>query len=241
MEGTMGLEREYLDYIQECVDATTDGLAGKHMLELGNQSITNEQIPEPTGKAYFKNRGVQHTSFDLNGRDGARRVDLSEPIRKSKWLNAFDIVTNAGTSEHVEPFETQYTCFMNIHDCLKQKGIAIHIVPDAIELEERGYWKDHCNNYYTHDFFARLAELNGYTLVSSKVINGNRCACVQKNTDAPFTGEKEALLDKIVRKEGGMIYSGINDDPRFRVFKRFYSRLPDPMRPVRWICERLSA
>lgn len=237
----MGLEPDYLDYIQECVVATMDDFTDKRMLELGNQLINAEQIQERTGKTYYRNRGVLHTSFDLNGKDGAIRVDLSKPIGKKKWLNAFDIVTNSGTSEHVEPFETQYECFKNIHNCLKIGGIAIHIVPDAIELEERGLWKGHCNNYYTHEFFALLAELNGYQLISSKVINGTRCACLQKVTDSPFTSEKEELLAAITRKEGGIVYLGINDDPKFRLFTGIYARVLDVAGPVRRLCAKLFA
>lgn len=231
----MGLQPSYLDYIQECVNATIGDLAGKYMLELGDQAIKNEGIPELTGKKYYQNRGVLHTSFDLNGREGAIRVDLSEPICNEEWLNAFDIVTNAGTTEHVEPFESQYVCFLNVHNCLKQGGVAIHILPDAVELEERGAWRDHCNYYFTHDFFALLAELNGYTLVSSKVINGSRCVCLQKNSDTPFTAEKETLLAAIVRNEecGTTVYLGINDNPRFRPLKRMYISFRDIGRPVR--------
>ncbi len=99
----MGLVIDYLEYIQECANATIGNLAGKRMLELGDQTIDTDQIPESTGKEYYENRGVLHTSFDLNGNHGALRVDLSKPIRNPDWLGAFDIITNSGTSEHVEP------------------------------------------------------------------------------------------------------------------------------------------
>ncbi|HSR56104.1 MAG TPA: hypothetical protein VLN73_07665, partial [Alphaproteobacteria bacterium] len=133
--------------------------------------------------------------------------------------------TNSGTTEHVEPFEAQYTCFMNIHDCLKTGGISIHLVPDLDELEQRGWWKNHSNNYYTHAFFAGLAELNGYTLVSSKVINGLRSACLRKNSDAPFTEDREAVLEHIGRRTGGVVYSGINTHPLLSPFMSLYRRL----------------
>ena len=225
----MGLTRSYLDYIEECVDEALGDLAGKRMLELGDQIIgKSEPISESTGKEYFENRGVFHTSFDLNGKHGALRVDLSKPIRNSEWLGTFDIVTNAGTSEHVEPFRSQYECFMNIQNCLRQGGIAVHLVPDIVELEQRGRWKNHCNYYYSHEFFALLTELNGYDLLSSKVINGLRCVCLRKDAEGPFTPDRDALLAAIARKAGGKVYPAINDNPMIRPFRRVL----DKTRPI---------
>lgn len=221
----MALQPAYLDYIQTCVDRTFGGLAGRRMLELGDQVVKADGIPETTGKEYYENRGVDHVSFDLNGRHGALAVDLARPIADPQWHDAFDIVTNSGTTEHVEPFEAQHTCFMNIHDCLKTGGISVHLVPDLDELEQRGRWKNHCNNYYTHGFFETLAALNGYTLVSSEVINGLRCACLRKESDAPFTEDREAVLAGIGRRSGGVVYSGINTHPLISPFARLYRRI----------------
>jgi hypothetical protein len=118
-EAIMGLQPSYIDYITQCVASELGNLAGLRMLELGDQTIGADSIPDTTGKTYFENRGVQHTSFDLNAKHGALPVDLAQLIDDPQWLDAFDIVTNSGTSEHVEPLEAQYYCFKNIHDCLK--------------------------------------------------------------------------------------------------------------------------
>jgi hypothetical protein len=229
----MGLNPTYLDFIQKCVDSTLGELSGKRMLELGDQVIRGSLGPERTGKEYFENRGVLHTSFDMNGEHGALKVDLSKPITNPEWLNAFDIVTNAGTSEHVEPHSTQYICFMNIHNCLKAGGIAVHLIPDIFELENSGHWKNHCNNYYSHEFFVLLAKLNGYSLFTSTTIGGLRCVGLQKNTDAPFTSDRDAVLAAIVRKEGGIVYHGIEGNALTRPFGRMVQRLIDTTRPLR--------
>ena len=182
------------------------------MLELGDQVIVNtdrspfDHIAENTGKEYFENRGVHHTSVDLNGLHGAVQADLSKPILITDWRGAFDIITNAGTSEHVSPFEGQYQCFKNIHDCLKKAGIAVHLVPDIDELKQHGHWRNHCNFYYSHNFFVLLAELNGYTLLLSQVNNGRQCVCLRKNTDAPFTQDKETLLAAIAHREYSLMW-----------------------------------
>lgn len=203
----MGFNLRFLRYVGECVTVALGDLAGQRMLELGDQVIDEtENLLEATGKEYFENRGVRHVSLDLNGLHGALKVDLAKPIENPDWLGAFDIVTNSGTSEHIEPFEAQYECFRNIHNCLRRGGIAVHLVPDVVELEERGFWKGHCNYYYSHDFFAGLAGMSGCDLLSSKVMKGLRCACLRKGRDIPFTSDRDAFLDGIARKEGGFQY-----------------------------------
>jgi|SRR5450759_2240674 len=200
----MGLNLAYLDFIQECVESTIGELSGKRMLELGNQ-VCDESIPEKTGKEYYMNRGVEHISVDFNGMDGALRMDLSKPDAFSSWHGSFDIVTNCGTSEHVEPKEAQYACFMIVHDCLRVGGISIHIVPGIDELKNEGCWKSHCRNYYSRDFFKMLATNNDYKLVCFEIINGFLSVCLQKQYDKPFMEEEEELLKYISRTRRGFI------------------------------------
>src|ERR1039457_6617826 len=93
---------------------------------------------------------------------------------------------------------------MNIHNCMKRGGIAVHLVPDVTELDERGWWKGHCNYYYSHDFFEALSKMNGSTLLSSFVLNGLRYACMRKDEDIPFTSNKDAILSRIaIRRQYG--------------------------------------
>lgn len=127
------------------------------MLELGNIKIDSPE--RPTAKKYFTDLGIQHTSFDINGQDGAIPVDLSQPVDPS-YYQQFDIVTNFGTSEHISD---QFTVFENIHDCCVDGGFMVHSIP----LE--GYWKDHCPYHYKKGFPEELARLNNYEIVHSKI------------------------------------------------------------------------
>jgi len=195
----VGLNKIYLDYIEECIRIGIGELCGKKMLELGNQRMSDNNMPEKTGKEYFNNRGVIHTSVDLNGLDGALVIDLSKPL-PVLWLKHFDIITNSGATEHVEPFKAQYTCFMNIHNCLKVGGIAVHLLPDINELNNKGCWKYHCNNYYSEDFVKMLAKNNSYRLISSKNIAGLICFCLQKEKDILFMKNHKEFLSHITRK-----------------------------------------
>jgi SAM-dependent methyltransferase len=207
----MALNRVYLDYMSECTTRTVGDLHGKTMLELGDQAVTDETISEKTGKEYFENRGVTHISVDLNGQHGALRINLAKPIKNPKWQNYFDIITNSGTLEHVEPRRAQYTCFKNVHDCLKVGGIAIHLLPDIDALEKESLWEKHCNNYYSRDFVKMLVENNNYELISLRIIKGQVCPCFRKKMDVPFMKDRKKFLRYITRKKGGVVYRGIND------------------------------
>lgn len=210
----MGLSSDLLSYIDRGVEQTLGSLRGRRLLELGNQRIIDPEIRERTGKEYYERRGVQHTSFDLNGRDGAIRVDLSRRSTNPRWHHGFDVVTNPGTTEHVEPYEAQYECFWNIHDWLEPGGICIHIVPDVHQLDAHGAWAGHCGNYYSREFFEMLAESNGYALANPQIIRGMICVCLRKERDVPFMDDRHKLLSQIARRGGGKVYKGINDGAR---------------------------
>jgi len=207
----MGLRQVYLEYINKCINDTFGEIHGKRILELGNQEIIGNFLCQKTGKEYFEDRGVEHVSVDLNGLDGALLLDLTKPEQFAKWHNYFDIITNSGTTEHIEPKNAQYECFSIIHNCLKAGGIAIHLVPDINELDSRGCWKNHCNNYYSCDFFKMLAAENNYNLMTLELTNGLICACLQKQFDKPFMKDRAKFLKHISRRTGGIIYAGIND------------------------------
>jgi hypothetical protein len=121
----------------------------------------------------------EYISIDLHDVAGVTKFDLSVVN-----INAFncDIITNLGTSEHVEFEEGQYNCWYNIHNWLNEGGIMIH------ELPELGSWKNHCRYYVTDDFFKNL-EKYGYRIIDllkNRDSNGNLTWCVlkkEKNLD----------------------------------------------------------
>ena len=127
----MGYKTPYLRWMNEHIGQVYDSVDGLKMLELGNQVIRpDKQIREPTGKLYFTNLGYEHTSVDLNGLDGALIKDLSKLEDFAEYKEYFDVITNAGTIEHVEPFEKQHTAFLNVHN-------SVHSVTPRINALER--------------------------------------------------------------------------------------------------------
>ena len=105
----MGLVTSYLRFIESSIEQVFGGtVSGLRMLELGDQVILDPNIAEETGKAYFTNRGLEHVSVDINGLHGAIVRDLTRPEQFQDWHGSYDVLTNAGTTEHVEPIESQY-------------------------------------------------------------------------------------------------------------------------------------
>jgi hypothetical protein len=182
------------------------------MLELGNQRMHDRAIPERTGKEYFLSQGVaEHVSIDLNGRDGSLPIDLAVVHTDPAWRGRFDVVTNFGTSQHVEPRRAQYPCFVNIHNWLRPGGIAIHVVPEIGALERAGLNAGLANNYYSASFFEMLASQNRYTLAYMQMVpDGHIVVCLQKTDDRPFMADRRLLLRHVARRRGGKIYPGIN-------------------------------
>jgi len=112
------------------------------MLELGNKKTHNV-----AWKPYFEALGIRHVSVDLNGLDGALNLDLQEPL----GLGRFDMVTNFGTTEHVEH---QEPVWRNIHEACEQVFVSSTPKP--------GHWAEHGRYYPTNEFYLRFAELNGF-------------------------------------------------------------------------------
>ena len=150
----------YEYYVKDFAAKNNKLLSEIKMLELGNQTFQDSnliaQLNLPaTVKEYWKKKGVKHTSIDLNGKDGAVILDLSKPLPEN-FFNAFDIVTNCGTSEHVD---NQFECWRNIHNSLKVNGYLLSANP-----EKNKYNRNHCNWFYDMNFFEVFADRLNYTV-----------------------------------------------------------------------------
>jgi len=147
-------------------------LVGKRMLELGNK-----KNPDGVYKIYFESIGIDHTSIDWNGEDGALKLDLRQPID----MEPFDMVTNIGTTEHVQD---QEAVWRNIHNLTKVGGVIASLTP------MEGDWWWHGEWYPRSEFFDQFAELNGYRVdylgIGRQAPNRNICARLTKLEHKPF-------------------------------------------------------
>ena len=193
----MGLRLSYIDFINTAIERVYGlNISGLKMLELGDQVVKKKSgLSERTGKEYFTNLGYNHISVDLNGKRGSLIKDLTKPSDFSEWPAYFDILTNSGTTEHVEPFESQYDCFKILHDCVKIGGLLIHLIPDIKPLEQ-GHFANHCNYYYSEKFFNDLSLNCNYTILENTIMDNLRCVALVKNSN-DFWQDKDSFLKNI--------------------------------------------
>lgn len=181
--------------------------SGLVMCELGNQwFFCGKGTVSQSAKVAYEGRGAQHTSIDINGRDGALPLDLDLPVPKD-LENKFELITNYGTTEHVN---NQYSVFKNIHVMGKPGCVMIHGVPFV------GNWHKHGRYYYSRPFFKGLANLCGYTLIDLGVVKvarykfpHNLLACVlRKEKATPFISAKKfSSIDGLV-DSGNLVNTG---------------------------------
>jgi SAM-dependent methyltransferase len=198
----MAIAYDTIKFLEDSVEEL-DKTNQINMLELGDQimspSMGKKYINSgyKTGKEYFtKFYKMNHISVDLNGNNGSLIKDLRNEDDFSDWEKYFDIITNFGTTEHVDPVEDQWHTFKIIHQSLKKNGIFYSVVPsfdyetNKIHPTQSG----HCNNYYCLEFFENLAEKCKYKILYKDVIRGMCCVSMLKLEDNNFLIDCDDLI-----------------------------------------------
>ena len=190
----MGIKTETLGFIHQSLFAIDHSLQfmGKYMVELGDQKLNERVALSISGervwaKDYFEAMGFHHYCIDLHGMNGSFAVDLSEPITDRFWRShKFDVLTNLGTSEHVND---QRECWTNIDMLVKKGGAFIHVVPESGQLP------NHSQFYYTDQFFKCLATLNNYHILFNTCLQtvGCRAVCMVKMGNGQFVWSATGL------------------------------------------------
>ncbi|MEK6873888.1 MAG: hypothetical protein AABW91_03510 [Nanoarchaeota archaeon] len=152
----MGITKKVQEFEREMLRKRNLSYKGLVLLEFGNQWI--KKINKPAKKWYFE-RGVDHTSVDINGKDGSLKINLDKPF-PSYLIDRFDVVTNYGTLEHVS---NQYEGFKNMHNSCKINGLMIH------NLVLVGHWEGHCRYFYYPSFSSSFAKLCKYEIIDSHI------------------------------------------------------------------------
>jgi hypothetical protein len=170
----MGVNTLALGFIQQSLYVYKPDLRFEQykMVELGDQTLRlkgflHHDTARYLAKEYFESMGFEHISIDIHGKFGAVPLDLSKPIKK--WKGRFDVLTNFGTSEHVDD---QYECFKNMHDLVKKDGVYISLMPVS-QWEgnrEKNIKRLHCKYFYKPEFVANLCTSNGYLLYMMELL-----------------------------------------------------------------------
>ena len=205
----MAIAKDFFEVFTKHISEVYPETKDLKILELGDQIFSpkngKDYLAEgyKTGKDYFtKFYGMDHTSVDLNGLHGSLVKDLRKEEDFAEYKNHFDILTNFGTVEHVDPTPTQWTAWKIVHECLKPGGLYLHIAPSYNHQTNKinPTWLRHCNNYYCEEFFYNLAEKQNYEMLHySRIRDLNVCVMIKKE-DNEFTIESDDLLTYIYSK-----------------------------------------
>ncbi len=133
----------------------------KDVVDLGAQNLYIDSGKAPYASEWYESKGLLYNSIDLSGENGCIVWDLSKIYDPPTWC---DLVTDFGTSEHIGKdgkYSTMaiYNCWKNKHDLLKPGGVMIN------ENPKTGNWPLHGFNYYTQEFYFKLAELCYYDIL----------------------------------------------------------------------------
>lgn len=128
---------------------------GCSILELGNQIMNLEDTQGVSAKRFYSEMGFAHTSIDQNGKDEALNLNLSSEI-KDKRIDTYDLITDMGTTEHVEDL---YNCLLNVYNACHEGTIIIHKNPKT------GNFPNHGNHFFTLEFWKQYAWMVGYEVV----------------------------------------------------------------------------
>ena len=160
---------------------------GNSILVLGCQNIYTNEINGDLAHPYLESLGMIVKTVDISGCQGAEVVDL----RYDAEFEQYDIVLDAGTSEHVDG--GYYECCKNIHNACKVSGYIIR------ENPKTGNWIGHGQNYIDMEFYSKLAELCGYEILElteeaamGNVTDGwNVCVVLRKMYESEFISEEQ--------------------------------------------------
>lgn len=130
-------------------------------------------------KEYFEAMGYNHTSIDLNGKEGSLPLNLCEPVTVEETA---DLLIDCGTTQHVE---NQYQCFTNAFNLIKIGGVIIHVLP------RKGYWLNHSQYKYTTQFFIELCAQMKYKIIAKSEPSDLVQICIQKTKDTIPLSEEQ--------------------------------------------------
>lgn len=153
----------------------------KSVCDLGDQFNFTGSMPAPYMSEWYKLRNIEYMSIDLNGLNDCKQWDMSEPIKTNK---KFDLVVNAGFSEHVKDL---YQCYSNIDKLTRVGGFILCENPRSKNWPSHGY-------HYLYDlFYTALAEANGYEIIELKNTvaahnyeTGNNVFCILRKLKSGF-------------------------------------------------------
>jgi len=144
-------------------------LCGRSRVQLGDP-VGPENFTEkaPPAETFWSSLGFEYFAIDYGGHRNSVALDLNRDAVPAHLKNSFDLVINAGTTEHIA---NQENAFRVIHDLTRRRGVMLHELP-AGGMINHGFF-----NYHPR-FFQNLAAFNLYEVVWLGVSFGSRANMV---------------------------------------------------------------
>ncbi len=127
-------------------------LFGRERPDLGQPSGASFSERAPPSLPMWTALGFDYTAIDYNGHRNSVALDLNRDGVPAQLRGSFDLVVNAGTTEHIA---NQDNAFRVIHDLCRIGGVMYHEVP-------AGGHMTHGLINYTPRFFENLSGFNVY-------------------------------------------------------------------------------
>jgi len=126
-----------------------------HVKDMSKRAIWPPQKAGLFLREFLEGSKLDYTGFDIFPGPKVEIFDLNYQLLPPEHREAYDIVFNFGTTEHVF---NQYNCFKVIHEATKPGGWNFHQLP-CTGWMDHGYW------VYSPRVFTDLASANGYEIV----------------------------------------------------------------------------
>jgi hypothetical protein len=166
-------------------------LCGRSRPHLGDP-VGPENFTEkaPPAETFWSSLGFDYVAIDYGGHRNSVALDLNRDAVPANLKGSFDLVINAGTTEHIA---NQENAFRVIHDLTRRRGVMLHEVP-AGGMINHGFF-----NYHPR-FFQNLAAFNLYEVVRLAVSFGSRANMLEhlRETNVQLGENAEEVRDAAV-------------------------------------------
>jgi hypothetical protein len=142
--------------------------------------IERQAESAPASQQFWESLGFSYNAVEYGGHRGVTSLDLNRDRVPYRLRSSFDLVVNAGTTEHVT---NQDNAFRVVHDLTKVGGVMMHEVP-------AGGMLTHGVVSYNPQFFWLLCRDNNYEVIDLTVSHAG---------DAPISNDVVASNAKYAR------------------------------------------
>ena len=150
--------KEALAQLYQAFDRDPVDLGSPHEVNIVN-GIELQAETAPASQAFWESLGFSYSAVEYGGHRGVTSLDLNRDSVPPSLQQSFDLVVNAGTTEHVV---NQDNAFRVMHDLAKVHGVMMHELPG-------GGMMTHGVVSYNVQFFWLLCRDNNYDVIDLTV------------------------------------------------------------------------